>query len=724
MKFRFLCIGIIICSALHAQNFVMKEKLADDYYRQYSYYKAIPMYEQLLPGLADKYRIYEKLADCYSKINDSKNAERCYEFLVNASSAKPQYLLSYAESLARNGKYDKAAIWYRKYSEAQPADNRGKEFSEAYVNIRSLFKDSASYIVSKASFDSENSDFSPAYFGNEIVFVSSRKKPSVIRSVYNRTNSSFLDLYAASPSRKDARDFSRDINTKFHEGPAVFTKNLDTIIFTRNNFYNNQFRKSSDGVNKLKLFQAVWNNNEKRWTNIVPLPFNSDQYSVGHPALSPDGKTLYFASDMPGSLGGTDIYYSNLVAGSDGTIKWNEPVNLGALINTLGNEMFPFVDKEGNLWFASDGWAGLGGLDIFVARKGKEGFQKPENPGFPINTRFDDFGYITQNSGKDGYLSSDRNNKAGDDDILVVKKVSAIIPVFVYDSKTKKGLTSATVTVTSEGTGKETLVCNTSGISILTYKPSQNYSFVAKMDGYDGKTSALTGDKLTGSDTLKIPLVRRVSKFTITGNVFSADNHSPISNSTAFITNKTDSSVKEVKCGTNGVFSAELEPEADYSIRISVITPGSKCSSNTNECSTRGLTSDVNFNLSFPVFCVGDVIKVENIYYDLGKYDIRPDAALELDKLFEIMKTYPHMKIELRSHTDSRGTPASNMTLSGQRAKAAAEYLFSKGIDRSRIMSKGFGDTMPLNRCVKGVKCTEDEFRVNRRTEFKILSIE
>jgi outer membrane protein OmpA-like peptidoglycan-associated protein len=724
MKFRFLCLTVLICSAVQAQNFVMKEKIADDYYNQYSYYKAIPMYEQLLKGSDNKYRIYEKLADSYSKTDDYKNVERCYEFLVNVTSVKPEYLLHYAESLARNGKYDKAGIWYKKYSEAEPADNRGKEFSEAYSNIRSLYRDSSSYVIAKVAFDSENSDFSPSYFGKDIVFVSSRKKQSIIRSVYNRTNSSFLDLFIASPDSKTARSFSTDINTKYHEGPATFTKNLDTIIFTRNNFYNNQFRKSSDGVNRLKLFQAVWNKKEQRWTNIVPMPFNSDQYSVGHPALSNDGKTLYFASDMPGTFGGTDLYLSHLLIDPNGTRSWSEPVNLGALVNSRGNEMFPSIDQEGNLWFASDGIPGLGGLDIFVAKKGKDGFQKPENPGFPMNTRFDDFGYITQNSGKEGYLSSDRNNKAGDDDIFLVRKISSVLPVLVYDSRTKDGLQSATIFVTSSGAKKETLTSNNKGLSSLTYQPSANYRFETVMEGYDKKVTEVSADKLAVTDTLKLPLVKVVSKFTLTGKVYSADNNTPLPNSIAYLTNKTDLSVKEVKCDEKGAFTFELKPESDYSVRISIISSGGKCSANSTECSTKGLKTDANFNQSFPVFCVGDVIKVENIYYDLGKSNIRPDAALELDKLFDIMKANRNMKIELRSHTDSRGTPASNLLLSDQRAKAAAEYLYAKGIERNRITGKGFGDTMPLNKCIKGVKCTEDEYKVNRRTEFKILSIE
>jgi outer membrane protein OmpA-like peptidoglycan-associated protein/tetratricopeptide (TPR) repeat protein len=654
MKIKLLLLSLLITSATGAQNFIMKEKLADDYYNRYNYYKAIPMYEQLIPGSPDNMGIYEKLADSYRKVNDSKNAERCYAFLVNSPSSKHEHLLFYAQALSRNGKYDQAAVWFQKYSEAEPSDIRGTGFSVLYRNMNSIYSDSSRYIIVNAPFNSETSDFSPSYFGNDIHFISARKKASIIRDIYNRTNTSYLDLFITSPDSKNALPFSTDINSKYHEGPVTFTRNLDTIIFTRSNFYNKHFGKSNEGINKLKLYLAVWNRDLKKWTNIVPLPFNNDQYSVGHPAFSADGKTLYFASDMPGGVGGTDIYMSHLIADHQGNKSWSQPINLGSEINTPGNEMFPFIDNDGNLWYASDGLAGLGGLDVFMAGRKNDGFLKPLNPGYPLNTRFDDFGYITKNSGEEGYISSDRNNKNGDDDIYKVTRL--VIPA---------------------------------------------------------KT-----------ELVKLVELKHVPKFKLTGKVYSADKLTPIPNSTAFLTNKSDSSVKEAKCDSTGTFTFNLEAESDYSVKVSVQTSGSKCSSNPNECSTRGLSTDVNFNQSFPVFCVGDVIKVENIYYDLGKFNIRSDAAIELDKLFDIMNTYPHMKIELRSHTDSRGTAISNMALSDKRANAAAEYLFSKGITRDRITAKGFGDTMPVNNCIKGAKCTEDEYKVNRRTEFKILSIE
>ncbi len=655
MKLKILIICLLICPVLKSQNFSLKEKLADKYYNRYSYYKAIPMYEQLLKVDPRSYRIHEKLADSYRKINDSENAEMCYSFLVDTTVVKPEYYLFYAQALARNGKYEQSQALYQKYSEVNSGDNRGAGFSGLYKNLDSIMADSADYSITSVQFNSPSSDFSPSYFGKNVVFVSARKKPSIIRSIYNRTYSSYLDLYMTDSENGTVKPFSRSLNSIYHEGPVTFTKNQDTIIFTRSNYYKNHSRRSDEGINKLKLFEAEWDNTSHDWTNIKPLPFNNDQYSVGHPAFSGDGKTIYFASDKPGSIGGTDIYCSHIIKSLSGLKTWSEPENLGSEINTRGNEMFPFADNDGNLWYASDGLPGLGGLDVFFAASSSGGFSNPVNAGANLNSRFDDFGYITNSSGREGYFSSDRNNEIGDDDIFSVIR-----------SRTQK-----------------------------TETP----------------------------DPVIIP-VSHPSSYKLTGKVYSADSFKPIPNSTAFLLNKADSSTIKTVSDESGTFTFDLKPESDYTVNVTVINAGSKCSSNINDCSTRGASGDVSLNLAFPVFCVGDVIKVENIYYDLGKYNIRPDARLELDKVYDIMLANPKMKIELRSHTDSRGTPASNMILSDRRANAAAEYLFSKGIAHNRITGKGFGDTLPLNNCIKGVKCTEDEYKINRRTEFKVISLE
>ncbi len=721
MKLKLILIGLFICTIASAQNFIMKKKLADRYYRRFDYYKAIPMYEQLLKSYPQNYEIYGKLADSYRRINDSPNAERCYATLVDSSATKHEYLLYYAQALSRNGKYDQAVNWYQKYYKAEPGDPRGKDFAAAYQNMALFYRDSNSYSIRKMPFCTEASDFSPAYFGKGIVFSSSHPKFSLVRFLYNWTSSSFLNLYFACPDSAVAVPFSKKLNSVYHEGTVTFNKNQDTIIFTRSNFYHWRFGKSNEGVNKLKLFQANWDNNKKEWSNIIPLPFNNDQYSVGHPALSADGQELYFSSDMPGGFGGTDIYVTHWVTDSLGKKTWGKPRNLGAAINSQGNEMFPYLDRDGNLWFASNGLPGLGGLDVFVARKTKDGFAKPINLGFPINTRFDDFGYITQTAGKEAYISSDRS---GNDDIYKIKRLSRNFVLWVVDAKSRQGLSSATIVVSAKDHDPESKVTDANGFGKLVIKQFNTYQFVATKDKYEECKSEISKDQLEELDTIKLVMIKQMLKIQLNGKVFSADNQNPIGNAAVYLINKADSSKNETKSDETGVFHFDLLPESDYIIKVVVSAAASKCSANTIVRSTRGMVSDVIFNESFPVFCVGDVIKVENIYYDLGKYNIRKDAAKELDKLLDIMNKYPKMKIELRSHTDSRGTPASNMTLSDKRAKAAAEYLFSKGIARGRIIGKGYGDTMPLNQCIKGVKCSEDDYKVNRRTEFKILSIE
>ena len=285
-------------------------------------------------------------------------------------------------------------------------------------------------------------------------------------------------------------------------------------------------------------------------------------------------------------------------------------------------------------------------------------------------------------------------------------------------------LSSANIIISADGTEQERNVSNTEGIANLVIKPMKLFRFDVNREKYEETKIEITREKLEERDTIYIPMNKRALKIHLNGKVYSADNNKPISNATASLINKSDTSKKVISSDVNGAFSFDLQAEKDYIINVNVNIKDSKCNSNTIELTTRGMFKDADINESFPIFCVGDVIKLENIYYDLAKWNIRPDAAKELDKLLDIMNKYPKMKIELRSHTDSRGTAASNMILSDRRAKSAAEYLYSKGIARDRIIGKGYGETMLLNQCAKGVKCTEEEHQKNRRTEFKVLSVE
>ena len=704
-----------------SQDFSVKRKLADSYFNQYDFYKAIPLYSQLVESNPQDSLAYEKLALTYDHLNDSENAERCYAFLATSKEPKPEFLLGYARALSRNGKYDQAIVWYGRYSQSMPRDPRGIAFGDAYRNIWAFFRDSSSCMIKKAPFSSTSDDFSPSYFGESVVFSSDRPGFSLLHSTYNWTNTPFLDLYVARRDSSVAKPFSGELNSKYHEGPVTFSRGQDTIIFTRSNYFNSRLHKSGEGINKLSLFRAIWDGIQKKWSDITPLSMNSNEYSVEHPALSLDGSRLYFASDMPGGEGGFDLYVCRRITANDGKPGWDKPVNLGPGINSRGNEMFPFADKDGNLWYASNGIPGLGGLDIFRAEKMKEGFAKPVNVGYPLNTRFDDFGLVTIGTGEEGYFSSDRNNNYGNDDIYSFSKYYRK-PILVYDRQTGVVLPKSLIEVEELGAAPGKIAAISAAAALYSFKPYKSYDLSAREAGYTPGRISMKQEQIRQVDTIRIALHRDAPQLNLKGLVYSASTRAPLAGYTAVITGG-PGLAQEFRSDAQGLFTGELKAENRY--RITVTGSGGKnnCIASPVELTTVGIAKDSTFNVLFPVYCEGDLIAMEDIYYDLDKYNIREDAAKILDKLFKLMSDYPQMKIELRSHTDSRASAGYNMALSDKRAKSAAAYLFSKGIARNRIVGKGYGETMLLNKCSDGVPCSEEEHQRNRRTEFKILSL-
>ncbi|MEO1653165.1 MAG: tetratricopeptide repeat protein, partial [Bacteroidota bacterium] len=436
---KFLCILIFVglsVSSLFAQSNLLAS--ANDAYDRFHYREAIDLYEQLLKQDPQNEEAEEKLAHAYRKINDSQNAERWYAQLVQNPNTPSQNKLYYAQSLAKNGKYKESRLWYKAFARESRSDERGQDFVKSYQDTSHFHDNAHKYEVKIANFNSPEADFSPAYYREGIVFCSSRSyKKSPFKLKFNWNNSNYLDIFHIKGLYGQPEYFNKQINSKYHEGPLVFYNGDRSVIFTRNNYYKGKFRKSSEGINKLKLYLADIKNGE--WADIREFPFNDDEYSVGHPTLSTDGNTLYFVSDMPGSLGGTDIFKSNYQNG-----RWSLPENLGEAINTPGNEMFPFIDANDNLYFASDGHAGLGGLDLFYAKEAKGSYQQPENLGVPINSSQDDFGLIINLDRNKGYFSSNREGGLGDDDIYrfqveTCRRLFAIIDsnrqVFVKDAQ-------------------------------------------------------------------------------------------------------------------------------------------------------------------------------------------------------------------------------------------------------------------------------------------------
>mgnify|MGYP006099184303 FL=1 len=325
------------------------------------------------------------------------------------------------------------------------------EFEQNPNYLDSIYSNSRRHRLVKTNINSQNSEFGPNFYGeNKVIFSSTASGTG--EDEYEWSGEKFLDLFVAELDTLDqlrnTEILKGEINTKFHESSATFSNDLKTLYFTRNNYINGKLSSDRNREVKLKLYKAT-SDDGVFWNNVVELPFNSDQYSVAHPALSKDGKKLYFSSDMTGSYGYSDIWYVDIIENND-EVNFGEPVNLGPKVNTEFRESFPFIDDNDLLYFSSDGRIGLGGFDVFKATLNKRGFpNKAQNLAEPINSPFDDFGFVYNNIKKFGYISSNRNGFLGSksDEVYKVKlnKCDYVIEGIVRDGNTKQLIPGATV---------------------------------------------------------------------------------------------------------------------------------------------------------------------------------------------------------------------------------------------------------------------------------------
>jgi len=501
------------------------------------------------------------------------------------------------------------------------------------------------YEVKLTSFNSKVSDFGAAYVPNgDLIFASERDTGTVAhrRHKINGELRPYLQLFTINKKADSTaiRRLKNAVNKKYHESTVAITNDGNTMYFTRNNYYKKIFKKDSNDINLLKLFKAS-KSNDGLWDNVVELPFNSDDYSVAHPTLNADNSRLYFASDMPGTLGISDIFYVTI----NGDDSYSKPVNMGDKINTVGSDTFPFISKEGDLYFSSDTHAGSGGLDVFVAKK-EENYTVIHNLGAPINTVSDDFSLIFNEEDKTGYFSSNRENGIGDDDIYKFIELEPL--VIVCDGvlsgivKNNEGtIVSNADVVLTDATGKELnrVKSDTTGYYEFTIDcKKQTYTVVGTKLDFEKDI-----ETIVATLEIKNPKVNLVLKAIDTGVTIGID-----------------------------------------------------------------LAKELNLN---------------PIYFDTNKSNIRLDAGIELQKVIAYMKEYPNVKVQVRAHTDSRGSNANNLKLSDRRAKSTAKYISEKGgIALDRISGKGFGETELLNRCANGVKCSKEEHQLNRRSEFIVIS--
>ncbi len=477
---------VAISSSLIAQN--KDTKTADKLFNRYEYVSAAKEYQKLVDtGKADGY-VYKQLADTYYNMFNTADAATWYAKATVTSQDAETYF-RYAQMLKANGKYEEANKQMNKFAAMVPNDLRAKAFKENPNYVPRILSKNVSYTVNSLPLSSDKSDFGAVMYDNTLYFTSARNGA---RKNYGWNGEPFLDIYSSIMG--DSGNFSEpttitSLNSKFHDGPVTISSDGNTMYFSSDSFREGLFEK--DKVNKLKLGKNnlyVATKSGDAWTNIKPLPFNSKDFSLSNPSLSRDGKTLYFSSNMPGSLGGVDIWKVAINGADFGT-----PENLGAKVNTEGNESFPFIaDDNTTLYFASSGKQGLGGYDVYMIdlAKGTEAM----NMGKPINTEKDDFAFTFNKAKNLGFLSSNRN---GNDDIFSATPICGVdLLVIVTNAKTGEILPNAKVSVVDEK--KNTLSTETSndkGEVNFRVECDKIYSIQATKDGYEGNVFPVAKSK-------------------------------------------------------------------------------------------------------------------------------------------------------------------------------------------------------------------------------------
>lgn len=633
---------LLIAGLATAQEQPSLRNRADELYNRYEYANAAKLYTKLVDTRKPRLQDLERLADSYWKMNDYESAENWYTRVVQQPNSSPENLLRYGEVLKMNGKYAEAKKQLEAYAnETGNAPSVAVQIAGCDSALLWMSSPTRYRLQNEAAVNTVNAEFSAFPVGNQVYYTGEPTGESS-GNTYGWTGNAFLRMYTAPISPEGnlgAPSFAdSDLNSgEFHVGPVAVDENSKTWYVTRTYTGKEGKQQKAEGrkyrTQLLELYSYQLKNGV--WIS-EPFPYNNvKEYSVGHAALSADASILYFASDMPGGHGGTDIWYCERQA--DGT--WGGPVNAGPTINSAGDELFPGIGPDGTLYYSTDGFAGMGGLDIFRSIGSKNQWSNPENLKYPINSASDDFAYLVygeDENGFRGFLASDRQGGKGNDDIYSFSfanpKIIIILKGTTSDKATGERLPAATVTL-YDGERKIEARQQSSGEGTFEFVLDRNreYAVLGQKEGYHADSAKVTTLGITKSDTLEVALL--------------------------------------------------LEP----------------------------------------VFRVGQTFELENIYYDFDKYNIRPDAAMILDELVRTLRDNPTLKIELSSHTDSRGSHAYNETLSQRRAQSAVDYLVSRGIARDRMVAKGYGETQLVNRCADGVACSSAEHQANRRTEVTVL---
>jgi len=605
-----------------------------------------------------KARKFFLAGESYRLSDAPTQAESYYKQAVDLDFG-PMATYYYARTLKANGKYKEAIDQFKNFQRSSKSEDydvgvdiKGAELALDWQNNPRPYRVEALPEVNSPAFD-----YAPVLTDDgSLLFTSDRSDAEGI-GVYGWTGEKFSDFFVAprnpNGTFQTAHNFTGAVNTQFNEGAGCFNKTFNEFYFTR-------CGSASNATDYCKLYVS-YKDVDGKWSEPQLLPFFvDDSVNVQQPALSPDGKELYFSADSRETgYGGKDLYVSTRTA--DG---WNTPVNLGASINTPRDEVFPAFGPDGLLYFSSDGYPSMGRLDIFSAKRANGKWTNVTNLQSPINSSADDFGiaFDKLNEGdrdtirSRGFFTSSRAGGEGEDDIyeFVQTKIKACaIDVLVQE----KSLSDTT---------------NPNSV-VKGFKPLANADLSISEIDANGKA---------------VPSAALVYKTDAKGH---------------FRFNAGCEKRYRVTASKENYFS-----KSDIGSTVGISSPERD-------------TSVANVKITLDKIYRNVQITLSNIYYDLNKSNIRPDAAVVLDTLVSILQENPTLNVEIGSHTDSRADDNYNLKLSQKRAQSVVDYLVKNGIDKARLTAHGYGETMLVNNCGNGVPCTEEQHQQNRRTTFKVL---
>lgn len=646
-------LAVMLCTVNVGLAQTAKTNKADKKFEKHEYVDAIQVYKNIAEKGYKSINTLQKLADAYYFNGKLSEANQWYTELFelaaeNNEQIASEYYYRYAQTLRAVEDYEKADRYMETFSKMESEDSRSKLFEQNKGNyLKEIETNSNRYEVEPLSINSGFSDYGAAIWRDNLIFASARQTEEVGKSkIHKWTNEAFTSLYLSKINPDGTIDdpilFPVETQKKINEASASFTADGKTVYFTQNNI-DTKKNKDEDYKNVLlKIYRASLQT-DSTWGNVVELPFNSNEFNTAHPALTPDGQWLYFASDRQGTIGQSDIFRVKIHENGE----YSTPENIGNKINTEGRETFPFVSKDHYLYFSSDGRPGLGGLDIYMAKINVDGtFGQVVNMGKPLNSSYDDFSFYIDPAAKKGFVSSNRPaNTAGDNIYFFQEKKEVIcqqlIYGYVFDKSTNEAIAQAKITVYNAVYDEiTTLISDEQGrFTVENMRCGKKYRLKAEAESYNTvEVTTVMGNEIDGIVNVEIGLDPSQEKIS-----------------------KDDDLFKKL----------QLDP----------------------------------------------------IYFDFDKSNIRSDAAVELAKVVEVLKMYPDIKIDVRSHTDSRGNDNYNMKLSDRRAKSTMQWMINNGISKDRITGKGYGESRLVNKCANGVPCTPEEHQANRRSEFIIVDM-